>query len=70
MNFDSDQDNKQEDDDDDFTNVVPDKKRGQKKPVVEAPVYDPRFPASDPTKVKVITMKDKPVKNLKPGAAG
>jgi hypothetical protein len=30
-------------------------------------VYDPRFPASDPSKIKVITVSnEKPFKNKKP----
>ena len=59
----------QEDDDDEFETVV-DKKRGQKKqqpekqPAEEQPQFDPRFPASDPSKVKVITVPPKS-KNFK-----
>ena len=48
-------DDEKEEDDDEFETVTADK-RGQKKPVAEPPVADPRLPASDPTKVKVITI--------------
>jgi len=37
--------------------VKADKKRGLKKQPSETPAADPRFPASDPSKVKVITLK-------------
>jgi hypothetical protein len=41
--------------DDEFEQVKTDKKRGQKKePVAD---FNPKFPASDPSKVKVITAK-------------
>jgi hypothetical protein len=44
----------EESDDDEFEQVKTDKKRGQKKsePVAE---FNPKFPASDPSMVKVIT---------------
>lgn len=41
-------------DDDEFEKVKTDKKRGLKKPEPVAE-FNPKFPASDPTKVKVIT---------------
>jgi hypothetical protein len=60
LNFESDGEKEAEDqdDDDEFETVRADKKRGahQKKPVAEPPAADPRFPASDPSKVKVITV--------------
>ena len=47
----------------DFETVTTDKKR--KQPKKETPgEYDPRFPASDPTKVKVIKKKDKVEKEV------
>jgi hypothetical protein len=43
----------EESDDDEFEQVKTDKKRGQKKPEPVAD-FNPKFPASDPSKVKVI----------------
>lgn len=58
MNLDSDnEENKDEEQDDEFETVKADKKRGFKKQPSETPAADPRFPASDPSKVKVITLK-------------
>jgi hypothetical protein len=50
-----------DDSDDEFEKVKTDKKR-VKKPTVSNTGYNPMFPASDPTKVKLLGEKKEPVK--------